>query len=232
MELSPVQHDPLNSPHPVPWDWVMSTYETVSSQQEKGVRYYRSPALVSPDGEYAAYSRIQLQIEPELYRSRVSSVLFLENLQTGGLRVISGQSPFAQGMLRSDDRRLNPGAITILMPVSWTEDGSRVLAREFEGWFSSSDISDYALVWERDSDQTHTLAPNTVGYTTAVLLGWSTNNPSQILFRAGAVGEEPWPLWAVSLGGETSLAMEDQPLVIGESQSSFWVGPQAHYHLR
>lgn len=231
-DLSPVQLDPLNSPHPVPWEWVLSTHEEVSAATEQGIRYYRSPALLSPDGLYAAYSRIQFQIEPELYRSRVSSVLFLENLRTGDLRVISGQSPFVQGMLRSPDRRLNPGAITMLMPVSWTEDSSQVLAREFEGWFSSSDLSDYALVWDRDDNTTYTLAPNHVGYTTAVLLGWSQNQPDQILFRAGTIGEEPWPLLAVTLQGETYLATEDQPLIIGQKKPSFWAGPQAHFPNR
>lgn len=231
-DLSSVPLDPLNSPHPVPWEWVLTTHEEVSAATEQGIRYYRSPALISPDGLYAAYSRIQFQIESELYRSRVSSVLFLENLETGDLRVISGQSPFVQGMLRSPDRRLNPGAITMLMPVSWTEDSSQVLAREFEGWFSSSDLSDYALIWDREENATYTLAPTQAGYTTAVLLGWSQNHPDQILFRAGTIGEEPWPLLAVTLQGETYLATEDQPLVIGQKKPSFWAGPQAHFPNR
>ena len=78
-----VQLDPLDSPHPVPWNWVMATYAELNASQSVGVRYYRSPSLLSPDGQYAAYSRIQMQGQPELHHSRVTSVMFVENLQTG-----------------------------------------------------------------------------------------------------------------------------------------------------
>lgn len=90
----PEQLDPLGSPHPIPWNWVMTTYADVRLQRA-GLRYYRSPSLVSPDGKYAAYSRMQMQVQPELYRSRLSSVIFVENLQIGELQVINANSPLA-----------------------------------------------------------------------------------------------------------------------------------------
>lgn len=54
----------------------MTTHADLSSERV-GLRYYRSPSLVSPDGLYAAYSRMQMQVQLELYRSRVSSVMSL-----------------------------------------------------------------------------------------------------------------------------------------------------------
>uniref|UniRef100_A0ACD5GTM1 Uncharacterized protein n=1 Tax=Desertifilum tharense IPPAS B-1220 TaxID=1781255 RepID=A0ACD5GTM1_9CYAN len=53
MNQSSEQIDPLNSPYPVPWNWVMATYTEVSNTRGTGVRYYRSPSLISPDGRYA-----------------------------------------------------------------------------------------------------------------------------------------------------------------------------------
>jgi hypothetical protein len=61
------------------------------------------------------------------------------------------------------------------------------------------------------------------------LLGWSRTNPDQVLFRAGELGEENWPLWAVDLDGQTLAAIEDQPLVFGQTITHSWAGPQAHY---
>jgi hypothetical protein len=210
-----VQLDPLNSPHPVPWNWVLAAHEEATAHAQWGTRYYRSPALVSPDGQYAAYSRIQFQMESDLYRSRVSSIMFLENLTTGNLKMVAASTSFAENLLKTPDRLLRPGAIAMLMPVSWTKDSNRILAREFEGFFSSSDLSDYAVVWDRRANETYTIAPTSTAYSTAILLGWSHNHPDRVLFQAGNIGEEPWPLWQVGLGGQTQIASEDQPLVVG-----------------
>lgn len=224
-----VQLDPLNSPHPVPWGWVLETHQDVSSRHQSGVRYYRSPALISPDGAYAAYSRIQLHVEPELYLSRVSSIMFLENLQTGNLQMVAAASQFAENLLLNSDRVFKSGAIAMLMPVSWTEDSTQILARQFEGIFSSSDLSDYAVVWDRTQDSTHVLAPTHSPYDIAVLMGWSRAKPDQILFQAGSFGDDALSLWSVDLQGQTQFAVADQPLVIGERVMSWWSGPQAYY---
>ncbi|MBP0018877.1 MAG: hypothetical protein J7647_15180 [Cyanobacteria bacterium SBLK] len=227
--LSPdVPADPLNSNYPVPWNWVMATYADLKENPHSEPRYYRSPALISPDGLYAAYSRIAMQVEEQLFGSRVSSVMFLENLQTGELQTITASSPLA-GETLDEGGQYQPGAISMLIPVSWSKEGERLLARQFEGLFSASDASDFAVVWNRNTRVTSTLAPVRVQYTNAVLLGWSTLYPQQVLFRAGSLGEDNWPLWAVDTYSETTLANDDKPIVYGRFQQPAWTGPQAKW---
>ncbi|MCA1994541.1 MAG: hypothetical protein LDL41_21225 [Coleofasciculus sp. S288] len=224
-----VQLDPLDSPHPIPWNWVLATHAEVSASESSGSRYYRSQSLISPDGQYAAYSRIQMQGQPELYQSRVTSVMFLENLHTGDLRTITAASPLADNPLVSNEEADMPGTIAILIPVSWSESGERLLARQFEGMFSSSDASDYAVVWDRKQNRTSTITPEKIEYTNAVLLGWSQTNPDRVLFRAGTLGDENWPVWAVDTTGQTTLAIEDEPLIYGQVVNQVWAGPQARW---
>jgi hypothetical protein len=221
-----VQTDPLDSPYPVPWSWVLDTQEQEAARGKTGIYYYRSPSLVSPDAQYAAYSRIEMRVERELYRSRVSSVMFLENLQTGELQRIAATSPLANHFFAGNPTTDLSGAIAILIPVSWSANSDRLLARQFEGIFSSSDASDFAVVWDRKSNRTTTIAPSHQKYDAAVLLGWSNNNPGQVLFRAGDLGDEEMPLFAVNLNGQTLTATEDKPMVLGVHLNPVWSGPQ------
>lgn len=218
--------DPLDSPHPVPWNWVMETYWELSSNGGSGLRYYRSPSLISPDGRYAAYSRIKLHSQTDLFRSQVTSVMFMENLQTGDLQTITASSPLADNPFDDNQAANIPGAISILIPVSWSENGDRILSRQFEGIFSTSEASDYAVIWNRDNNSTSTVAPEQVNYTNAVLLGWSETYPEQVLFRAGTLGDEEWPIWAVNIEGKTAIAGQDQPKVFGTVVNQIWTGPQ------
>lgn len=224
-----VQIDPIGSPHPVPWGWVMATYAELNTSQSSGTRYYRSQALVSPDGRYAAYSRIQMQGQPDLYNSRVTSVMFVENLETGDLRTITASSPLADNPLMVHEDSDMAGTIAILIPVSWSSSSDRLLARQFEGLLSTSDASDFAVVWDRKQNRISTIAPERIEYTNAVLLGWSPTSPDQILFRAGILGDESWPVWAVDLSGQTTLALEEEPLIYGQVVNQVWAGPQARW---
>lgn len=224
-----VQLDPLNSPHPIPWNWVLATYAELSANGNSGVRYYRSPSLISPDGRYAAYSRIQMEGEPQLYRSRVTSVMFLENLQTGDLQTLTASSPLSDNPLMGNEEADMPGTISILIPVSWSKSSDRLLARQFEGILSTSDASDYAVVWDRKQNRTTTVAPEQIDYSSAVLLGWSQTKPDRVLFRAGEFGNERWSVWAVGLNGQTALALEDKPIIYGQVVNQIWAGPQAHW---
>ncbi len=190
-------------------------------------RYYRSQSLISPAGDYAAYSRIQLQISGDFTQNRIASILFVENLQTGELLTISPAAPFADNPFVADAMLYEAGTIAILIPVAWSEQGDRLLSREFESMFGSGLASDFAVVWERHSNCTHTLAPTQISYSNAVLLGWSQSHPSQVLFRAGNMGDENWPLYAVDILGQTTSATEDQPISFGEFISS-WAGPQGY----
>lgn len=224
-----VQIDPLNSPHPIPWNWVLATHAELCATNSSGVRYYRSPSLVSPDGQYAAYSRLQMEGQPELYHSRVMSVIFVENLQTGDLRTITATTPVPDNpMLGCQDTDI-PGRISILIPISWSKSSDRLLARQFEGIFNSTEASDLAVIWDRQKNRTTTLAPQGVQYDIAVLLGWSQTNPDCVLFRAGELGNERWPVWSVHLNGQTTLALEDELIVYGQVINQVWAGPQARW---
>lgn len=223
------QLDPLESPYPVPWNWVISTHEQVSSTKGSGIRFYRTPSVISPDGKYAAYSRVQLQVKPELYNSHVSSVMFVENLQTKQLRVVTASSPLANNPNKAKEAGDMPGIVTILIPVSWSAKGDRLLARQFEGSLSASDASDYAVVWDRSTGRSNTIIPsNAAEYGQAILLGWSKVNPQNVIFHAGELGEEKPQLWAVNIQGKTIAAkQEDQPIVFGRTVKQAWAGPQA-----
>ena len=219
--------DPLNSPYPVPWNWVMTMLSEKTLEQAAPFRYYRSQSLISPNGDFAAYSRIQLQRSPELTQSRIASILFIEKLATGELQTVTPAAPFADNPFVADAVVHQPGTIAMLIPIAWSEDGERLLAREFESKFCSSLASDFAVVWERRLNRTYTLAPTQIQYSNAVLLGWSQACPNHVLFRAGQMGEENWPLYTVDSAGQTLQVVSDQPLAFGQYASGFW-GPQGY----
>ncbi len=229
----PVQLDPLGSPHPVPWGWVTSMLSERSAAPR--VRHYRSQSLLSPDGHYAAYSRIQMKLARDFTQSRISSILFLENLQTGSLQNIAASSPFADNPFAADPFTAygtetadadQPGMVAMLIPVSWSETGDRLLVREFESFLGSDIASDFGVVWEQRSNQVHTIAPTEIQYSNAVLLGWSQRHPDRLLFRASMMGDRDGSLYAVDTAGQTLLAIDDRPLTFGRRVNSVWAGPQ------
>lgn len=187
--------------------------------------YYRSHALTSPDGHYKAYSRVQMQVESEFSQSRVSSVLFLENLQTRDLQAIAATSPFAENPFIGNSADL-AGTISIVIPISWSAKSDFLLAREFESIFCSDIASDYALIWDRTLNRSSTVAPTNIDYTNAILLGWSEEYDDRALFRAGNLGETPWKLWTVDRESETLEAVSDRPQTYGQATNSVWAGPQ------
>lgn len=221
------QNDPLGSAYPIPWEWIVQTQTEFTEKGASGLRYYRSPSLVSPDGQYAVYTRVSLQAEPEMHRSRVTSVMFLENLKTGELQVIRAKSPLAEHLSGEGKQEQQAGIMSILIPVSWSQNGKQLLSRQFEGIFNSSDACDYAVIWDRQTNQTDTISPNDMDYNTAVLLGWSSSNPNQVLFRAGFLGEEDWPVLSVALNGKTILASQNESITYGQVTSYAWTGVQA-----
>lgn len=222
--------DPLNSPHPVPWSWMMKTQQEYSQQGRSGLRYYRSPALLSPDGQYAAYSRIEMRAKPDLYASKALSVMFLENIKTGELQVIRAKSPIALYLEEAGENSEEMvGVISLLMPVSWSEDGDRLLARQFEGAFSTSDVSDYAVVWNKETQESQTLGVNaeTTDADASILLGWSHTQPDQVLFRSAGLGEETESIFSVGLNGQTNLASDEEAVIYGQLINRSWTGVQA-----
>lgn len=220
-----MQIDPLNSPHPVPWNWVLAMQAEATHLPR--LRYYRSQSLISPDGEYAAYSRIQMQSVSDWMQCQVSSVLFVENLRTGDLQTIAASSPLSANPFATSEA-IEQGTVAILIPIAWSADSARLLAREFESLFCSDIASDYAVVWDRSLNRTYTIAPTRISYSNAILLGWSQSQPNHVLFQAGDLGDETWPLWSVDLSGQTIAArQEDQPITYGRIVNNVWAGPQA-----
>lgn len=225
-----VQIDPLNSPYPVPWNWVLAAQGEGSSYGSR-IRYYRTQALISPNGQYAAYSRVQMRVMPDFTQSQVSSVMFVENLKTGDLQTILASSPFADNPFSSSTEQSMPGTIAILIPVAWSAASDRVLAREFESVFGTDLASDFAVIWDSPSNTVSTLAPTGVQYTNAILMGWSHAKPDRVLFRAGNLGDDPadWSLLGVDFNGDTIATVEDQPVVFGQTITHLWAGPQAYH---
>ncbi|MGG6294325.1 hypothetical protein ACQ4M4_07880 [Leptolyngbya sp. AN02str] len=228
MTQQPVQIDPLNSPFPVPWNWVLATQTAHQTSRVSRLRYYRTQALISPNGQYAAYSRIQMRVERNFVHSRVSSVLFIENLHSGDLQTVTASSPLANNPFVAETETAAPGSIAILIPVAWSAQSDRILAREFESLFGSNVASDFAVIWDEQGSHTKTLSPIGIEYTNAILLGWSCRRPDQVLFRAGMLGEPDWPLWAVDPYGQTHAVADDQPMTYGNYMTHVWAGPQAH----
>ena len=220
-----VQLDPLDSPHPIPWNWVLATLSANHSSHLAGTYCYRTQSLISPDHTYAAYSRIQVQVAMDYFSSHVTSVLFLECLQTGALQAITPTSPLANNPFLPGGEDLR-GRVSIAIPVSWSESGDRLLAREFESILGSDIASDYGVIVDRDRPRVHTVAPRRIRYTNAVLLGWSQAHPERVLFRAGMMGDEHWCQWSVDATGHTTLAKGDMPLLFGQVTHHVWMGPQ------
>ncbi len=236
------QIDPIGSPHPIPWKWITATQEAIGSKGGSGVRHYRSLPVVSPDGKYAVYSRVQLEVKPQMYNSRVTSVLFVQDMQTKKLWVMASTTPVSDPLLKvkavkgtasEESAETDPsGKIGVLVPVSWSEKGDRFLARKFEGIFNTGDSTDSAVIWDRQKNHANTVAPanEEEHEKIAVLLGWSKSQPDHVLFRAGELGEENWPLMQVANDGKTiTTTDDDQPITFGKKVTELWAGPQVAY---
>ncbi len=230
------QEDPIASPHAVPWKWIVSTQSAFSSQGASGVRYYRSTPVISPDGRYSVYSRVQLQVEPEMHNTRVTSMLFIEDRQTKKLKVLKSTSRVSDPLLRAQATSASyvpHGTIEIFVPISWSKNGDRFLARKFKGVMNTSDATDSALVWDRQNNSTNTITPSQTEdehHKMSILLGWSKVQPTQVMFRTGELGEEEWPLVTVADNGTTVAATDaDQPVVFGDRDGEIWQGSQVAY---
>jgi hypothetical protein len=229
-----VPADPMNSPHPIPWKWIVMTQEAIGGQGRSGVRQYRSSPLVSPDGRYAVYSRVQLEVEPEMYNSQVSSMLFIEDRQTTRLNVLAKTLDTVDMLSdngKSTPQTNNQGKIEILVPVSWSEKGDRFLARKFVGTFNTADVTDNAVIWDRQQNTTTTVVPPQGAgdhEKIAILLGWSKKQPNYVLFRSGELGEENWPLVQVSGDGKNvnMSISDDQPITFGNKRQNIWSDPE------
>ncbi|AFY37798.1 hypothetical protein Lepto7376_1454 [[Leptolyngbya] sp. PCC 7376] len=224
--------DPLNSPFPLPWQWILDTQAAVTAGKHPGKELYRSPSLYDPQHRFTAYCRVRLDLKPAMHDSRITSTLFVENLETGVLNTVIARSPLAPHPFQNGDIVDAPGIISLIMPVSWSTDGKKLLSRQFEGFLGSCDISDFGVIWDSETEETLTLSPSAnVEYTHAILLGWCEHHPEQILFQAGSIGEDNWQNWAVALDGKTSSAVDDAGVVFGEINSNIWSGSNTKFNI-
>ncbi|MGK7890422.1 MAG: hypothetical protein AB4042_13885 [Leptolyngbyaceae cyanobacterium] len=218
--------DPIGSPHPLPWSWVTDVQGIDINSPLPQLFYYRSPALMSPNGTHAAYSRMQIRRVTEASQSQVSSILFLENLETGDIQFLTASSPDMQHALIHGIDSQQPGMLSMLMPISWAENGDRVLVRAFEAIFNTDLAADYAIIWHQASNQAEAVIPTNAQFSNAILLGWSQNQPRRILFRVGNLGDETWPLVTVGETGDNTIATSDQAITYGQTTFAAWSGPQ------
>lgn len=233
-ELEAVPDDPIGSPHPIPWKWIMTTQEAIGGQGKSGVRHYRSIPVISPDGRYAVYSRVQLEVQPQMHNSRVNSLLFIEDRQTKRLRVITKTAGMRDPLLNqfvSRPKTDTEGKIKVLIPVSWSKTGDRFLARKFVGIFNTADVTDHAVIWNRQEDITTTVSPvqrEDEHEKIAILLGWSQKQPDHVLFRAGELGQENWPLVQVASDGKSVNVTSDgdRPVTFGVKNTEGKPEPQ------
>ncbi|MEA5577318.1 hypothetical protein [Anabaena sp. UHCC 0451] len=229
-----IPDDPMGSPHPIPWKWIMITQEAIGGKGGSGVRHYRSIPVVSPDGRYAVYSRVQLEVKPEMHNSRVTSLLFIEDRQTKRLQVMAKTAAISDPLLNqsiSAHKTDTEGKIGVLVPISWSATGDRFLARKFVGIFNTADVTDHAVIWNRQENLTKTVAPTQnedEHEKIAILLGWSKKQPDHVLFRAGELGEENWPLVQVASDGKSTNVTTDgdQPVTFGVRDTQVWAEPQ------
>jgi hypothetical protein len=220
MMVPPFQPDPINSPHPVPWNWVM-----VMLGGQPGRYLYRTQGLISPNQQLVSYSRIQLQVMPLTYQSHITSVLFVENLETGNIQVITPTSPLAASPFATDSAE---GTFSMVIPIAWSEGSDRLLAREFEGALYSDVASDYGVIVDLPQQTLSTICPSGENaYTTAVLLGWSAQDADCALFEIRQLGQALPHQVLVNRDGKTEPAEGDRPLGFGEWANSVWSGPQS-----
>lgn len=229
-----VQNDPIGSPHPIPWQWIMKTQENVGGKGNSGVRYYRSIPVVSTDGRYAIYSRVEMTVKPEMHNSRVNSALFIEDRKTKQLKVLLTTNQINDPLLKKQETATEEmsqdGKIAVLVPVSWSKTGDRFLARKFVALFNTADATDQAVIWHRQHNHINTIAPHQEQEDRekiAILLGWSKNQPNSVLFRSGELGAENWPLVQVNNDGKTIelVAEADQAVTFGD-RTKIWADPQ------
>lgn len=220
---APVVHaDPLDSPFPLPWQWVETSLTMISQSGRSGLRTYTSPKVLSPDGEYLAFCQIQVQGQPQYADSQISSTLIIQNRKTGQHQSISLAPNYTRYPERPSDLT---GTIAILWPVGWSQSGDRLLVRNFSGLLGADIVSDSALVWYRQNQSTASFNPLPINYDTAILLGWSTKDPKQILFRTHTMGETEEPMLAVNERNQTMTALGDRPLIYGERLSEDKLSP-------
>ncbi len=208
--------DPLNSAYPVPWSMIWQNQTQATQTGKRMTLRYVSGAIASPDGQRNAHSELYLDLHPEVTQSQVASQLIITDAKGGEIQRIASSMHLGDGMVKESSGTSTVGTLSILMPATWSKDGQQLLARQFEAVFGSDVSSDYALVWNRNTQHVKIVAPVPQDYDTAILLGWSHRNPEQVLFRTAILGEQNTALVAVNYDGTTVASEGDRVLPSGQ----------------
>lgn len=205
--------DPLQSPFPLPWQWIEDGHAAVV-KAKKSLRFtQQTPQYISPDGRYVAQATLYFTAHPEAHRQQLMSILEIRDRQSGIQQRIESLKEMPPEFLAEVPQ--GQGLIAVLVPVGWSETGNRLLVRQLSGLFATDLISDGAWIWQAGVGHVATVYPTADEYDFATLLGWSTTDPQRVLFQTQTMGNPKATIWAVDTQGSTQLAQGDRPRVYG-----------------
>lgn len=215
-DSSQPQTDPLDSPFPLPWAWIVQQQQLAAASQQSQTYAQKTATFISPDGLYQAQAELIFQADPEFARNQLTSTLTITNTQTQAVQQWQSTS-LIDPELRQDLPPDAAGLIAVLWPVGWSASGEELLIRHFQGLFSTDFASDVAVIWSRPQQTLTAVWPQSVEYDHATLLGWSQAQPDQVLFRTATMGEAKTQVWAVNPKQEMLARPQDRPQVYGQT---------------
>ncbi|MFS8885792.1 hypothetical protein [Synechococcus sp. H70.2] len=200
-----------SSPLPLPWEWVYSLQEEAGQRQCTLVGLLRSQPLPAPDPQWQVYTRLDLVATPQA--SRLTSVLFAENLRTQALHVIYQAAASVYDPVEPLD-------FAMILPLAWQDN--TLLAREYTGWFQTDLSWDRAVIWPLPTGSSQIPPvqiwdpPPALAY--AELLGWDAAAKGRVLFAvADSLGESPR---LVSVGSDGQVLQRASAVAFPQSSSS------------
>ncbi len=215
-ETEPVSADPLGSPFPLPWAWVNQHQQRAAAAQQTQTISQKTAIFVSPDGMYQAQAELILLAHPDFSRNQLTSILTVTHTQTQQVQQWQSTA-LIDPNLRQELAPDGAGLIAVLWPVGWSASGEQLLVRNVQGIFSSDFVSDVAVIWSRPSQALTALWPQQAEYDHAILLGWSQENPQQVLFETATMGQAAKQIWAVDPQQEMLAQPSDRPQVYGQT---------------
>lgn len=210
------QADPLNSPFPLPWAWIIEQQQLAAASHQAQTYAQKTATFISPDGLYQAQAELIFQAHPDFARNQLTSTLTITNTRTQAAQQWQSTS-LIDPELRQDLPPDDAGLIAVLWPVGWSASGEQLLVRHFQGLFSTDFASDVAVIWSRNEQTLTAVWPQSAEYDHAILLGWSQEQPNQVLFRTATMGEPQTQVWAVNHQQEMLARPNDRPQVYGQT---------------
>lgn len=208
--------DPLKSPFPLPWAWIVAQQKLAALSHQAQTYSQKTATFISPDGLYQAQAELIFQAHPNFAQNQLTSTLTITNTQTQGGQQWQSTS-LIDPELRQDLPADGAGLIAVLWPVGWSASGEQLLIRHFLGLFSTDFASDVAVIWSRPQQTLTALWPQSVDYDHATLLGWSQEQPDQVLFETATMGDPKTQVWAVNRQEEMLARPSDRPQVYGQT---------------